>query len=147
MLLKKLLFLIVATVSLAAAAPSAMADELEDIIQAGVIKIAVPADFPPFGSVGKAGEVEGYDVEVARLVARDLGVKLQLVPLTSPNRVPYLLTGKVDLVVSYKYRQLTLAIVVVFVGAQIGIVVLVAGLAIAFALPAAAFFRLSAASG
>ena len=100
MLLKKLLCLIVATVSLAAAAPSAMADELEDIIQAGVIKIAVPADFPPFGSVGKAGEVEGYDVEVARLVARDLGVKLQLVPLTSPNRVPYLLTGKVDLVIS-----------------------------------------------
>ena len=73
MLLKKLLLLILATVSLAAAAPSAMADELEDIIQAGSIKIAVPADFPPFGSVGKTGEVEGYDVEVARLVARDLG--------------------------------------------------------------------------
>jgi polar amino acid transport system substrate-binding protein len=86
-------------VSLFAAVPS-VADKLEDIIQSGLIKVAVPKDFPPFGSVGKDGQPEGYDVEVARLVARDLGVRLELVPVTSPNRVPYLLTGKVDLVIA-----------------------------------------------
>ena len=100
MSLKKLLILIAATVSLIAAAPSAVADKLEDIIQSGRIRIAVPADFPPFGSIDKDGQAQGYDVEVARLVARDLGVKLELVPVTSPNRIAYLLTGKVDVVIS-----------------------------------------------
>ena len=100
MSLKNLLTLIAMTATLVAAVPSARADKLEDIIQSGVIKIAVPADFPPFGSVGKDGQAEGYDVEVAKLVARDLGVKLELVPVTSPNRVAYLLTGKVDLVIA-----------------------------------------------
>jgi len=100
MSLKNLLTLIAVTAALVAAVPSALANALEDIIQSGVIKIAVPADFPPFGSVGKDGQAEGYDVEVAKLVARDLGVKLELVAVTSPNRIAYLLTGKVDLVIS-----------------------------------------------
>ena len=86
--------------SLVAGATSAAADTLEDIIQSGLIKVAVPADFPPFGLVGKDGQPEGYDVEVAKLVARDLGVRLEPVPVTSPNRIAYLLTGKVDLVVA-----------------------------------------------
>ena len=69
MSLKKLLILIAATVSLIAAAPSAVADKLEDIIQSGRIRIAVPADFPPFGSIDKDGQAPGYDVEVARSIA------------------------------------------------------------------------------
>jgi polar amino acid transport system substrate-binding protein len=100
MSLRRLMALTAAAVSLLAAAPSAVADKLEDIIQSGVIKVAVPADFPPFGSVGKSGQAEGYDIEVAKLVARDLGVKLELVPVTSPNRIAYLLTGKVDLIIA-----------------------------------------------
>jgi polar amino acid transport system substrate-binding protein len=100
MSLKSVLSLFAATLLPLVAAPPAVADKLEDIIQSGLIKIAVPADFPPFGSIGKDGQAEGYDVEVAKLVARDLGVRLELVPVTSPNRVAYLLTGKVDLVIS-----------------------------------------------
>ena len=100
MSLKSVLSLFAATVLLLVAAPPAVADKLEDIIQSGVIKIAVPSDFPPFGSIGKDGQADGYDVEVAKLVARDLGVRLELVPVTSPNRVAYLLIGKVDLVIS-----------------------------------------------
>lgn len=100
MSLRRFPVLMATVVALLAAAPSAVADRLEDIIQAGVIKIAVPADFPPFGSAGKDGQPEGYDVDVAKLVARDLGVKLELVPVASPNRIAYLLTGKVDLVIA-----------------------------------------------
>lgn len=100
MSLRSLLTLIAAIASLVAAAPSAVADKVEDIIQSGLIKVAVPADFPPFGSVGKDGRPEGYDIEVAKLVARDLGVRIELVPVTSPNRIAYLLTGKVDLVIA-----------------------------------------------
>ncbi len=75
-------------------------NSLDDILKAGVIKIAVPQDFPPFGSVGADLKPEGYDVDVANQLAKDLGVKIELIPVTSANRVPYLQTKKVDLVIS-----------------------------------------------
>ena len=78
----------------------AMADQFDDILKAGTIKIGVPENFPPFGSVGKDFKHEGYDVDVAALIAEDLGVKLELVPITSKQRIPFLTTGKIDLVIS-----------------------------------------------
>ena len=76
------------------------AADLSDILKAGTIKIAVPENFPPFGSLGADGEHEGFDVDVAKLVAKDLGVKLELVPVTSKQRIPFLETNRVDLVIS-----------------------------------------------
>jgi len=42
----------------------------------------------------------GYDIDAAALIARKMGLKLELVPVTSANRIPYLQTKKVDLVIS-----------------------------------------------
>lgn len=74
--------------------------DLSDILSAGTVKIAVPENFPPFGSLGMEGEYVGYDVDVANLIAENLGVELELVPVTSNQRIPYLETDRVDLVVS-----------------------------------------------
>lgn len=90
--------LVVAAVAIPAS--HAMADQLNDILAEGTIKIGVPENFPPFGSVGKDFKHEGYDVDVAEMVAKDLEVKLELVPITSKQRIPYLSSGKVDLVIS-----------------------------------------------
>lgn len=79
---------------------SSEVSSLDRIIEAGSIKIAVPQDFAPFGSVDANGELEGYDIDVAKLLAEDLGVELELVPVTSDNRIPFLQTGEVDLVIS-----------------------------------------------
>lgn len=76
------------------------ADQLEEVLKSGEIKIAVPENFPPFGAVGKSLEHEGYDVDVAKLIAEDLGVKVEIVPVTSKQRIPFLSSGKVDLVIS-----------------------------------------------
>jgi polar amino acid transport system substrate-binding protein len=81
-------------------APVAGADTLADIKKAGVLKVAVPQDYPPFGSVGGDMKPIGYDIDMAGMIAKDLGVKLELVPVTSANRIPYLTTRKVDLVIS-----------------------------------------------
>lgn len=89
-----------AAIGLLSAASAASATSLDDIISAGKIKIAVPQDFAPFGSVGPDLKPEGYDVDVAKLIAKDLKVELELVPVTSANRIPYLQTKKVDLVIS-----------------------------------------------
>jgi len=78
----------------------ARADALADVKKAGVLKVAVPQDFPPFGTVGADMKPQGYDIDMAELLAKDLGVKLELVPVTSANRIPYLTTKKVDLVIS-----------------------------------------------
>ncbi len=74
--------------------------ELSDILEAGTVKIGVPENFPPFGSLGAEGEYEGYDVDVAKLIAADLEVELELVPVTSKQRIPFLETDRVDLVIS-----------------------------------------------
>ncbi|WP_217909631.1 transporter substrate-binding domain-containing protein [Desulfosediminicola flagellatus] len=73
---------------------------LETIKNSGTLKVAVPQDFPPFGSVGRDMKPIGYDIDMAQLIATQLGVKLKLVPVTSTNRIPYLTTGKVDIIIS-----------------------------------------------
>ena len=93
---KKIIASAVAALYLAAPAQA----DLADILEAGTIKIAVPESFPPFGALGASGEHEGYDVDVAKLIAEDLGVELELVPVTSNQRIPFLETDRVDLVIS-----------------------------------------------
>lgn len=90
----------VAALALTSTAVVSHADALEDITAAGTIRIAVPQDFPPFGSVGTDMAPQGYDIDMAALIASKLGVELELVPVTSANRIPYLQTNKVDLVIS-----------------------------------------------
>ena len=78
----------------------AWADKFEDIISKGVVRIGVPLDVPPFGSQNVNREAEGFDVDMANMVAKALGVKLELTQITGANRIPSLLTDKVDIVIS-----------------------------------------------
>ena len=76
------------------------ANELQDIQKAGVIKIGVDITAPPYGMLDKDAKASGFDVDSARSLAKNLGVKLDLVPVTGPTRVQFLLTKKVDLVMA-----------------------------------------------
>lgn len=96
----KLIMGVVISCSLAMSTVVAKASQLDVIQQQGVLKVAVPQDFPPFGSVGLDLKPQGYDIDMAQYLADELGVKLALVPVTSANRIPYLQTRKVDLVIS-----------------------------------------------
>ncbi|WP_426118518.1 transporter substrate-binding domain-containing protein [Pseudomonas sp. DSP3-2-2] len=78
----------------------AHANGLDDVISRGTLKVAVPQDFPPFGSVGTDMKPRGLDIDTAKLLADQLKVKLELTPVNSTNRIPFLTTGKVDLVIS-----------------------------------------------
>lgn len=81
-------------------AAQVQADVLSSVLEKGVLTVAVPQDFPPFGSVGSDLAPIGYDIDMAKLIAADLGVEVKLVPVTSTNRIPYLTTGKADLIIS-----------------------------------------------
>ncbi len=78
----------------------AMADKFQDILSKGVIRIGVPLDVPPFGSQNVNRVAEGFDVDMADMVAKALGVKLEITQITGANRLPFLLTDKVDVVIS-----------------------------------------------
>jgi polar amino acid transport system substrate-binding protein len=79
----------------------ASADQLADIKKAGVLKVAVIDQNPPFGLIDeKSKETVGYDVDIAKAIAGKLGVKLEIVGTNPANRIPLLQSGKVDLIVA-----------------------------------------------
>jgi polar amino acid transport system substrate-binding protein len=81
-------------------ATGSKADKLADIVSKGVVRIGVPLDAPPFGSQDANRKPVGFDIELAEMVAKALGVKVELQQITGANRIPFLLTDKVDIVIS-----------------------------------------------
>lgn len=81
--------------------PAVAADDaLSKILSRKVIRVAVPTDYPPYGFVGADMVPKGYDIDMANIIATKLGVKVELVPVTAPNRIAYLQTQKADLTIS-----------------------------------------------
>ncbi len=78
----------------------AMAQTVADLKKKGEITIGMLVDFPPYGTTNAQNQPDGYDADVAKLLAKDLGVKANIVPVTGPNRIPFLLTNKVDVLVA-----------------------------------------------
>jgi polar amino acid transport system substrate-binding protein len=90
-----------AAAALAVAAGGAQAQTaLDDILKAKTIRIAIPTDFPPYGMVGTDLKPQGLDIDMANYIGGKLGVKVELLPVTSANRIAYLQTRKADLVIS-----------------------------------------------
>lgn len=85
---------------LLALATTAHADVLDNIKKAGKVRIAVAMGIPEYSFVDENLQPTGSDVETAKLIAKDLGVKLELVEITNAARVPSVQTGKADMVVS-----------------------------------------------
>src|ERR1700738_1829278 len=79
---------------------SAGAATPDEIKARGKLMVGVLTDYPPFGGTDSQQNPAGYDADVAALLAKSLGVKLELVPVTGPNRIPYLLTNKVDVLIA-----------------------------------------------
>src|SRR5690606_16840724 len=98
-LLASTLFAGCAAFALGAAAPAA-AETIDQVKEKGELTIGMLVDFPPYGILNTENKPDGYDADVARLLAKDLGVKLNIVPVTGPNRIPFLLTNKVDMLVA-----------------------------------------------
>ena len=73
---------------------------LDEIKSSGKIIIGVFSDKSPFGYVDENGEYQGYDVELARQIGTDLGVEVEFVSTEAANRVEYLETNKVDLILA-----------------------------------------------
>ena len=85
-----------ASLPLAAQAQAA----LDEVMARKLIRIAIPTDFPPYGFVGTDLKPQGLDIDMGNYIGAKLGVPVELVPVTSANRIAYLQTKKADLVIS-----------------------------------------------
>ena len=73
---------------------------LDEIKESGTINIGVFSDKSPFGYVDENGEYAGYDVYLAERLGEDLGVEINYVSTEAANRIEYLQTGKVDIILA-----------------------------------------------
>ena len=73
---------------------------LEEIQESGTIKIGVFSDKHPFGYMDENGEYQGYDIYFGNQLAKDMGVEGDYVSTEPANRVEYLETGKVDMILA-----------------------------------------------
>ena len=73
---------------------------LEEIQASSTVNIGVFSDKSPFGYVDENGDYQGYDVYFANRIGEDLGVKVNFVSTEAANRIEYLQTGKVDIILA-----------------------------------------------
>jgi polar amino acid transport system substrate-binding protein len=85
---------------LAFANGSSRADTLGDIKQAKKIRIAIDLTNSPYGRTDEKLQPSGSDVDIAKLLAQDMGVEFEIVPTTGSSRIPLLQSGKADMVIS-----------------------------------------------
>lgn len=84
-----------------AAAPQAqVSDTLQRILREGRLRVGVRADYRPWGFRNPTGEFEGMEIQMAREVARTLGVQPEFVPVVAANRMQFLAQGQIDLMIA-----------------------------------------------
>ena len=79
---------------------AAAADGVDAIKKRGTLIVGVKADYKPFGFRDPSGTIIGLEPDLAADLAKRLGVKLELVPVVSANRIEFLQQGKVDLLIA-----------------------------------------------
>ena len=84
----------------AASGSSVVYRTLDEIKASGTINIGVFSDKNPFGYVDENGEYQGYDVYFGNRLGEDLGVEINYVSTEAANRIEYLQTGKVDVILA-----------------------------------------------
>jgi polar amino acid transport system substrate-binding protein len=89
-----------ALAGVALAAIPAAAQTLDKIKQRGVLVVGTKADYKPFGFRDPSGAIVGLEPDLAKDVADKLGVRLELEPVVSSNRMQFLQQGKIDLMIA-----------------------------------------------
>ncbi len=79
------------------------ADTLSDVEARGKLIAGVKTDFPPFGYVDASGKNVGFDVDLAHAFAKAMfgdSEAVEFAPVTSGNRIPFLQSGKIDIIMA-----------------------------------------------
>ena len=99
------LLLLLLTLGLIHAAPaqadSSTSQQVKDIQKRGVLNVGVKQDVPNFGYLNPdSNTYSGIEIDIAKKIAKELGVKINYVPVTAQTRGPLLDNGQVDMVIA-----------------------------------------------
>ena len=87
---------VMSAMALALSGVAPRADTLSDIKQAKKIRISIDLTNSPYGRTDEKLQPSGSDVDIAKLLAKDMGVEFEIVPTTGSSRIPNLQSGKAD---------------------------------------------------
>lgn len=85
---------------LVASTADAANDRFKKVLERGKVIVGVKADYKPWGFRDSKGNLVGMEIDMAKDVAKALGVELELVPVQSSNRMQFLQQGKIDLMIA-----------------------------------------------
>ncbi len=94
---RKLLGVVTVLVLLCA---SASAQTVAEIQKRGKILVAIDLTNPPYGTMNDKMEADGFEVALAKLLAKAMSVQLEIVPVTSANRISFILTNRCDILMA-----------------------------------------------
>jgi polar amino acid transport system substrate-binding protein len=90
-------FLVLAAVVATMTAQVAEARTLDQIIKSGTIRIGVNPNFPPMSSYDATNQLAGFDIDVGNKIASTLNIKAEFVPTEAAERVPFLVSDRIDI--------------------------------------------------
>ena len=103
-----------ATVAIATTAVDAGARTLDEILSSKKLVVGVNPTLPPLGKYNDKNEIVGFDVDVSQRLADMLGVELEVVTVGSPDRIPFVASGKIDYVMGAMTRNPKRALIIDF---------------------------------
>jgi polar amino acid transport system substrate-binding protein len=80
-----------------------IAGTLQDVKARGKLIVGVKTDYPPLGFLDKKGIHKGFDIDIAKALSKEIfgnEEAIQFVPVTSENRIGFLTSGKIDIIVA-----------------------------------------------
>ncbi|GAB4258534.1 MAG: transporter substrate-binding domain-containing protein [Deferrisomatales bacterium] len=98
--MKRAVAIVTGLLALALAVPAAQAGTLDEILERGTLRVGLEPMYMPFELHSKTGEIIGFDVDMAKRMAKAMGVELELVSTAWDGIIPALLTKKFDIIMS-----------------------------------------------
>ncbi len=95
--------------TLCLAAPFVAARTLDEIIGDGAIRIGVNPNLPPMSSFSLTNKLEGFDIDIGNRIAKALAVDVEFVTTETAQRVPFLVSNRIDIALGAMTRTPTRA--------------------------------------
>jgi len=106
------LFALAAGAAMAAAMQGAEARPLDQVLSTKTLRAGINPTLPPFGTFNERNEIDGFDVDIAKEIARIMQVQLEVVRVGSPDRIPFLQADRIDIVLGAITRTPARALVI-----------------------------------
>lgn len=90
----------------------ASAKPLGEVLQAKKLRAGINPTLPPFGVFNAQNQIDGFDADIAREIARQMKIELEIVQVGSPDRIPFLQADRIDIVLGAMTRTVERSLVI-----------------------------------